>query len=793
VTPPCADCGRRVELRGRGPKGRICSNCYRQRHTGVCGTCGEHRPVVGRDPHDRPWCRRCRKRHRAAAAVEQDRASIVAAVAAVEPHLPWKAIAAALASSATTTKQVRAIARHLAEQSDALLDGPTSTLAPLDRLVRVLLAAGAKRITVRDPVCAGCGRQQPRHTRRDGGLCSGCYARSQRRACARCGRPMRPNRRDEQGRPWCVTCVVAQRRREEHAVLAQQLADQVHATIADDLDRQAVLEVIERAAPRHHDRRVLLAHLPQPQPWTGHLPVLVARLVNALAEAGATRSLPVLACHDCDQPAGTPASLTRDRIRCGQCVRRCPGCGRDARLPGERVCHRCRKDYHRRRGTCADCARDEVVLDDQNRCWPCGQRARRRCGLCHGDGRLTRQDGLEICLACALRRDLDQLVPNDGEGPWRRLRAAILAANPLTTRWWLAKQRTTTVLAGLRSGEVPLEHAALDQLQPGRDLEHLRALLVTAGILPPDPTRPLTRVTRDLDRLLANIAEPDGRGVRAWLAWQVLPRLRRLAGDGRDITTAALGARATLKQVVAFLAQLHADGQQLSTCRQQDLDAWLAGRIANRYRIRPFLAWAQQRRHLAAALQLPPSYRGQPEQPTDAEHRWTLARRLVTDDTIDPAARVAAALVILYAQPLARVAALTTTHVHRDGERVTVALGPDQLELPEPFATLISSLPRSRADSPAAHLPTAWLFPGSRPGRHLGPVALARWLRELDIQPVPMRLSALNQLAAELPPGILSSMLGIRPTTSARWTGLSGGNWTHYPGKPLPAGHGDTR
>jgi hypothetical protein len=782
VTAPCADCGCRVALRGRGPTGRICSNCYRKRHTGVCDTCGEHRPVAGRDPHGHAWCRRCRKRHRTAATVEQDRAGIVAAVTAVEPHLSRTAIGMALAAAATTTKQVRAIARHLAEWPDALLDGPTTTLAPLDRLVRMLVAVGAKRIGARDPECAGCGRRQPRHTRHGGGLCSGCYARTQRRECARCGRPMRPNKRDEQGRPWCVTCVVAQRRREEHAVLAQQLADQVHATIADDLDRQAVLEVIERAAPRRHDGRVLLAYLAQPQAWTGRVPVLVARLVNALAEAGAARSLPVLACHDCDQPAGVPAFLTRDRIRCGRCVRRCPRCQRDARHPGENVCHRCRQDYHRRRGTCAACARVEVVLDHEDRCWPCGQRASRHCDLCHGAGRLTRQDSLEICLACALRRDVDQLVRDDDSGPWHRLRAAILAANPLTTRWWLARERTVTVLARLRLGDIPLEHAALDQLPPGRDLEHLRALLVTAGILPPDPTRPLARVTRDLDRLLASIAEADARVVRAWLHWQVLPRLRRLAGDGRDITTGALGARATLKQVVAFLAQLHADRRQLSTCRQQDLDAWLAGRIANRYRIRPFLAWAQQRRHLDAALQLPPSYRGQPEQPSDPEHRWALARRLVTDDTIDPAARVAAALVVLYAQPLARVAALTTTHVHRDGQTVTVGLGPDRLELPEPFATLIASLPRPRADSPAAHLPTTWLFPNSRPGRHLGPVALARWLRELGIESVPMRRSALNQLAAELPPGILSSMLGIRPTTAARWVSQSGGNWTRYPG-----------
>lgn len=72
-------------------------------------------------------------------------------------------------------------------------------------------------------------------------------------------------------------------------------------------------------------------------------------------------------------------------------------------------------------------------------------------------------------------------MPDDDNGPWHRLRVAILAANPLTTRWWLARERTATVLAGLRSGRIHLEHAALDQLRPGRDLEHLRALLVTAG------------------------------------------------------------------------------------------------------------------------------------------------------------------------------------------------------------------------------------------------------------------------------------------------------------------------
>lgn len=149
--------------------------------------------------------------------------------------------------------------------------------------------------------------------------------------------------------------------------------------------------------------------------------------------------------------------------------------------------------------------------------------------------------------------------------------------------------------------------------------------------------------------------------------------------------------------------------------------------------------------------------------------RWAIARRLVTDDTMPVCERVAGALVVLYAQPLARIVALTTEHVHIDGRAVALRLGDDQLELPEPFASLITQLPAPTWDSPASHLPTRWLFPSTRAGQHMRPVALGARLRTLGIDPRPMRLSALHQLAADLPPAILASTLGIRPTTAVRW------------------------
>ena len=89
----------------------------------------------------------------------------------------------------------------------------------------------------------------------------------------------------------------------------------------------------------------------------------------------------------------------------------------------------------------------------------------------------------------------------------------------------------------------------------------------------------------------------------------------------------------------------------------------------------------QRTDHLSRNLALPGSYRGRPERRTDSEQRWSIARRLITDDTLDSADRVAEALVVLYAQPLGRIVTLTTDHVGRNGEDVTLRLGFDLLEL----------------------------------------------------------------------------------------------------------------
>lgn len=317
-------------------------------------------------------------------------------------------------------------------------------------------------------------------------------------------------------------------------------------------------------------------------------------------------------------------------------------------------------------------------------------------------------------------------------------------------------------------------------MPPGRDLQHLRALLVASGALPTDSHRLVDRLGAELLTLLRQLPDGDRRTVQAWLRWRVLAQLRRSADAGRDLTTAIYNARATLTQVVAFVTALHQAGRQLGTCRQADIDGWFAAPPTTRAHIHSFLTWTHRRGHLPKALLLPASRRSAPAMPADSEQRWAVARRLVHDDTLDVADRVAGALVVLYAQPITRIVLLTTEHVQATSGQVTVALGPDRLALPEPFATLITTLPRHRRVGTASHLPNHWLFPGARAGQHAAPGPVAKRLRRIGVTGRGMRHAALMQLAAEIPPALLAGILGIHPTTAVKWTRLAAGDWTHY-------------
>ncbi|WP_157762790.1 hypothetical protein [Nocardia yamanashiensis] len=704
---------------------------------------------------------------------------------AVEPELPVEVITAAVREAAPLKRHVSMLAKHLAEYPDALSGGPTSGMAPLHRLAGLLTDAGAQHIAPRHPVCTRCGQRARKHKRVDGGTCANCRSQ-EKRPCPACGKVRRPYAFDATGRTLCHMCIRGQRRRAETTELRDRIGDWVLAR-DPGAERPKIIAVIEDVAPNLEYLRRVTGELDQ-ESELGWPPGATANLIVALVSTGTATGLPALICHECGHQAGPNPHISLNCVtvspgvvRCDACVRRCPTCGRSSRLPGENMCGRCRNDRTRPRirGTCAGCGNPDQRLGGAGTCRRCRSLVPKLCEDCQEPARRTRCDGIWVCQHCALQREVDKLLP-DGGGPLAALREAILAAKPNTTRIWLAFPHVAERLSALRDRQMDLTHAALDHLPAGRDVEHLRNLLVASGALPDDPFRPINAWVRQLPDTLAGLGPVDSRTVRSWLRWQVLPRLRRRAEAGHYMKSSLGNARQDLREVVDFLASLAASGRALAGCRQEDVDDWFREANAQRHRAHPFLIWARRRRHMPRTLDLPQRYRGIPTTPTDSESRWAVAHRLVDDDSIHPADRVAAALVVLYAQPLTRVTALTLDHVRRDNAVVMLRLGDDELELPEPFASLIIQLPCPRSDGPSRQFPTRWLFPGTHPSRPLGPIPLANRLLALGIQPRPMRASALRQLTSEMPPAIVASVLGLRPGTAVRWAAASGGNWAKY-------------
>ena len=776
--PPCAGCGRHVRLKGTSPNGPICSACQARGHTGQCDSCDRVAILVGRNPTGQPWCSRCYAAAAARGLAGRRRKIVLAAVALVEPCLAAEIVNVAI--DAAGPQRLRALTGHLQAHPAALSSGPNSQPPVLGRFVQTLVAAGAQRISLIHPACLDCRRRLPaQQTFPDGVLCGACYARrSSVKICTLCGTRRRVGRHDTAGNPICQPCLHGARVRAERAARVEALTSDLSART--HLDAATLIPVLTVLGRRPGYLAVLAEQLAARDLADGELSFELGRLVIALRAAGA--DLPAPACQACGEPTGEGLSTTGARIRCRACVRLCPECGLSRRSEGQNVCLRCRKERHLNRGTCAECARTNRIRDSDDLCHNCAQREDSpRCADCRQACRTRPRIGEErICISCALRRSVDQLLPAGDIGGLDQLRAAILAAEPLTTKRFITRPEITTLLTDLRTTRRPLAHAILDAQPASASLEHLRALLVAAGALPNDPTRPITGFEQDAQRMLAVLAPGHARLVRNWLRWKVQPRLRRHIDGPLDLIQAIANARRTLGQVIAFVSALEHSGTTVQGCGQHHIDDWFATPIAMRHQVRPFLTWMQRTRHLPPDLALPPTYRGRPQPRTDAEQRWSIARRLVTDDTFDAADRVAAALVVLYAQPLSRIVALTTEHVQRDGDTVSLQLGTDRLELAEPFATLIQSLPQRRRRGIVEQLPTPWLFPGQRAGRPLRAVALGNRMRHLGIQPQRMRLAALDQLTKEVPPAMLAGVLGIPAHTAVGTTTRSGGDWARY-------------
>jgi hypothetical protein len=99
--------------------------------------------------------------------------------------------------------------------------------------------------------------------------------------------------------------------------------------------------------------------------------------------------------------------------------------------------------------------------------------------------------------------------------------------------------------------------------------------------------------------------------------------------------------------------------------------------------------------------------------------------RVLTDPDAPLRTRVAAVIVLLYAQPLSRVVRLTVDDIIRDGDQVLLRLGDPPSPVPMPVADLLLSWISNRNNMRTATNPNSrWLFPGRRAGQPMHPETL---------------------------------------------------------------------
>jgi len=324
----------------------------------------------------------------------------------------------------------------------------------------------------------------------------------------------------------------------------------------------------------------------------------------------------------------------------------------------------------------------------------------------------------------------------------------------------------------------PISHELLDACPASGSREHLRAMLVDAGVLPARLER-LARIEGWLDELLAGQPASRARLLRAFATWHVLRGTRRRARGGDATTSADSGARTRIRVALELACWLAGQRRDLATATQADIDRWITRHPTRAQYARAFLAWARDRR-LAGEIHIPSRPGTQPGPALPDRERWRVLDRCLHDDTLPVADRVAGALVLLDGQPLSHVVTLDPDSVQRRDGHIYLTLGTCAIRLLPELARLTEQLRAQATDRPAGPASRRWLFPSQRPGEHLRPAALGARLRRLGPGHRTARNSALIALAAELPAPVLASLLGLHLNTAVRWPQYAPTDWAAY-------------
>lgn len=361
------------------------------------------------------------------------------------------------------------------------------------------------------------------------------------------------------------------------------------------------------------------------------------------------------------------------------------------------------------------------------------------------------------------------------------LAALTTMGRPQTGLAWLRNPQVPRLLADLATGRIPLTHAALHALPNWRTVAYLRDLLMACSVLPAVDKQLLHFETWLHQRLNQLVDHPDARLLHQFGAWHQLPKLRaKAATRPLTISTRAFAAQ-QFTQAHRFLIWLRDRDQAPATLTQAALDAWYATHRDHHKRpLRGFLTWAMHAGRLPRlAVPLVQVRRGTP---ITQARRLALLRQVLLDEHGPLRSRVAACLMLLFAQPASRIVRLTIDdHIRTDDGQVLIRFGDLPTPVPEPFVTLLLRAAAQRDNLRTATNPGArWLFPDRRGGQPLGSRTLADLVRGIGVPTQAVRTAALRQLVLQAPAPVIAQALGFHHKTTTRVATEAGTPGSHY-------------
>jgi hypothetical protein len=486
------------------------------------------------------------------------------------------------------------------------------------------------------------------------------------------------------------------------------------------------------------------------------------------------------------EPGGTSARRGRPRttgqLHCDRCDR---GCAKIAvHWPDGAICGICYRIATNTTGVCSECFVYRLLrgLNELGElvCVDCAGIAQNfDCSVCGLERVRFRK---RTCAECSVRDDLNKFlgIGEKGSPPLVILREQLLRGDrPESIYTWLRNGKVREALALMGASTFEFTHESVDELPGGRHINHLRAILTESGVLPHrDET--LQRFELWLGAQLEPLSRDVRRPVERFATWHHLRSIRRDSFDTTDSLPAVHNARQEIVAAIRFVAWLKSErGRPLSECRQADVDLWLSSGPSTRYNVGQFLITSARER-LAPPLAIP-HRPAQSSRRLAHKDRIEWIRRCLQGEGGTLATSTAALLLLLYAQPLVRICALTLDAISEADGELFITFVDFPVWVPGPFALQIRRHLEHRSrfrTRPADTNP--YLFPGGRAGSHVTSSYLMDKIRSLGINLLAAKNRSLSDLVTEMPAPIVADALGYSYQITAKYAALAAETYSRY-------------